>query len=219
MGVICDNAVRTLGIEKEIQKVDLSGLEVLKGKGMTFRISAWDHDDLRISSIDMSGMLGLMKMESVIITASGHDVPLFNIDFVKAANKKTMLAELYDTMISREFETDVEKGMLVKKKFDFVENYPRQSRWYDPLLLGCSLAKRDKVLDDATVGSVTRSYVTFYKEWYERSAACEPAEKLQKTRSYVDGLLSQGGASTDQFKNMFGPETTEKLFRILFGVR
>jgi len=46
----------------------------------------------------------------------------------------------------------------------------------------------------------------------------EKAEKLTITVNYTDGLIEQGGISTDVFKKELGPEETKKFFdNIFFG--
>ena len=45
------------------------------------------------------------------------------------------------------------------------------------------------------------------------------ARKKELSKEYVEGLLREGGPSTDVFKKALGEEKTAKLFReILFGI-
>ena len=44
-------------------------------------------------------------------------------------------------------------------------------------------------------------------------------QKQEKAAYYVNGLLANGGPSTDVFKKPLGDEVTAKLFRnVLFGI-
>ncbi len=217
MGKLMDSVLRKIRGEREAEKVDMGDLAVLKKSGMTFRLSAFDAGDVRVSNIDMSAMLGLMKMESVIVTASEHDVPLYNYDVVKAMGKKTVLAEFYDTCLN-DASGFSEAGMKVKKAFSSLGEYGRGERWYDAILLPCSLAKTDRALNDEKIGEIAERYTDLFLEMYGTSEACSPEEKKKKTAEYVSRLLSEGGASTDQFKKLFGDETTQKVFRKLFGI-
>ena len=46
----------------------------------------------------------------------------------------------------------------------------------------------------------------------------DEAAKREKTNAYVEGLLKNGGPSTDVFKKALGEEKTAELFRsVLFG--
>lgn len=49
---------------------------------------------------------------------------------------------------------------------------------------------------------------------------CEPEAKKEKASVYVEGLLSNGGPSTDVFNGEFGAEKTAELFRrVLLGTK
>jgi hypothetical protein len=62
----------------------------------------------------------------------------------------------------------------------------------------------------------------YFKAYVESAKISEKIEdkeaKMQKASVYVEGLLSNGGPSTDIFKQYYGEEKTAYLFRkILFG--
>ena len=61
-------------------------------------------------------------------------------------------------------------------------------------------------------------YLAAYLEDAAEADYCEPAGKKEKASVYVEGLLTNGGPSTDVFKKGIGDEKTAELFRnILFG--
>ncbi len=216
---ISDIALNVLSADKTAVSVDLADLRCLKKKGMIFTMSAWDIGDIRLSSINLNAMFGLMKMESAIVTSRDHDVPLFNADFVCVPKKKTLLVEMYDTCLGYDMKSWIEKGNAVKAEYDHFKDYPRQARWYDSQLLELSLAKRDASLDQSKIDEIVKKYFLFYKEWYQNSPECKRSEKIAKTAEYVNNLLKQGGSSTDQFRSLFGETITEKLFMTLFGIK
>ena len=47
----------------------------------------------------MNAFLGLMKMETAVLSMTGKDVPLLNLDWVRAFGKETQIVELYDTQL------------------------------------------------------------------------------------------------------------------------
>ena len=52
------------------------------------------------------------------------------------------------------------------------------------------------------------------------AAPCQADAKREKASVYVEGLLSNGGPSTDVFKKSIGEEKTAQLFReVLFGTQ
>ena len=48
----------------------------------------------------MTALLGLMKMETLVLAPTERDLPLLNLDRVRVPGKDTQIAELYDTQLS-----------------------------------------------------------------------------------------------------------------------
>lgn len=212
-----------LGKDRQLKTADPGQFSKMSKSGMTFSISAFDtakeegRGSYRVSFIDMKAMLGLMKMETVIITSDDRDVPLFSFDVINAMGKNTVLAEGYDTLVGNAPEELLEKGRKIKSLYGSLPDYPREARWYDAILLPFSLAKTGKEVRDKIAGILT-DYTGLFSEWLTAAPEVSPEEKKAATGDYVTRLLSEGGASTDQFKKLFGEEKTDGLFRFLFNV-
>ena len=209
-----------LGREYTVKERNLGEYRVLKKSGMTFRISSYDIQGLgSMSTIDMTAMLGLMQMESVILTAEEKDLPLFSMDFIKAAGKCTLLEEFYDTMLSP-IDTESQDGYrLVKARYAYLPKYETGSRWYDSIRYDFTLGATDKSLKDLKE-EITAAYFAAYRENAGRAPAVDPVLKKAKTAEYVDGLFSNGGPAVDQFKKLFGEETSREVFeRFVFSCR
>lgn len=56
-------------------------------------------------------------------------------------------------------------------------------------------------------------YLAKFLETARSAEPCEAAPKREKASVYVEGLLQNGGPSTDVFKKGIGPEKTAELFR------
>ena len=211
-----------LGKDRKLTPVDPGQFSKMSKSGMTFNISAYDTADknggsYRVSFIDMKAMLGLMKMETVIITSDDRDVPLFSFDVIKAMGKNTVLAEGYDTLVGDAPAELLEEGRKIKASYESLPDYAREARWYDAILLYFSLAKTGKEVKDKVEGIVS-DYTGLFRQWLAAAPEVSPEEKKAATGEYVSRLLSEGGASTDQFKKLFGEEKTDGLFRFLFNV-
>lgn len=67
---------------------------------------------------------------------------------------------------------------------------------------------------------MTKEYFKEYVEILKKAPACDGDAKREKASVYVEGLLSNGGPSTDVFLKHYGAEKTADLFRrILFGTQ
>jgi hypothetical protein len=79
-----------------------------------------------------------------------------------------------------------------------------------------SVTKKSKKEHSGAFDTLTKNYFKAYLSGDANS--CKIAQKCEKASVYVEGLLSNGGPSTDVFKKEFGEEKTAHLFRnILFG--
>ena len=119
-------------------KLDVGEYSEIKAPMMRFEISAYKAEGLgHVSVMSMSGMLGLMKMDTVIINPTDRDLPLFSYDRVYAAGNDTFIVELYDTMAN-----PCEMTALGKVKADAADLPPHDlgEHWYNSIKLPESLS-------------------------------------------------------------------------------
>ena len=217
-----------------MQEIILSGMNRLYGlkpivgnpyakidkSGMHFTITTYEVKGFgHLSVIDMKAMLGLMKMESVILNAETKDLPLFSGDFIKAMGKCTLLEEFYDTMIDPIPDADITVYRGVKAKYADLPLYSTEPHWYDSIRYDFTLGATDKSLNTRKEG-ITADYLAAYLKNAEHAPAADPAHKKEKTKAYVDGLLTNGGPAVNQFKKLFGEAATREIFeKYLFSCR
>ena len=84
----------------EITENDIGSDAVLKKSMMKFVTRTYDIKDYgHLCVMNMEGMLGLMKMETVILVPFDKDVPLVDFDYISAMGKETYIAEFYRYML------------------------------------------------------------------------------------------------------------------------
>lgn len=205
-------------ILKELQKKwtvseqDTSPYHTLKKSGMNFVISNYRIAGLgSMSVIDMSAMLGLMKMESFILTAEEKDLPLFSGDYIKAMGKNTLLVEFYDTMLSPLAPETAENYRRVKAAHAGYPPYETGPHWYDSIRYDFTFGAVSKSLKDDK-DAILSDYLAAYLKDAETAPACDPAVKKAKTKEYVDGLFTNGGPAVNQFKKLFGETAAREIF-------
>ena len=155
--------------------------------------------------------LGLMKMETLIINPFELDAPLLSFELI---NNKTILFECYNTLLEEDFDSSKLQAVCEKYKEYKLENTPH---WYDELLLAFIKAKMSN--NELIKQFVDESFKT-YLDVLEDSHICDPIEKKAKAKEFTDGLLENGGPSTDMFMKKFGLEKTEKFFNeAMFGTK
>ena len=103
-----------------------------KVSGMKFQIRRFEAENLgSVSVMVAKGFFGLMKMDTLIITPTAVDMPLFSYDRVHAMGNDTLIFELYDTLLG---ETDLFGVEQVKKASAFLPDHVTASscRWAFP---------------------------------------------------------------------------------------
>lgn len=202
------DAVYALGEAKETRRMKVSG--------MTFDIASYRVEGLgHVSSMIATGFFGLMKMDTLIITPTAVDMPLFSYDRVLAMGNDTLIFELYDTLLDKADLTALEK---VREDAMALPEHDLGEHWYDPIKLAVSLSKKGKKHHTPAFDVTAVAYLDAYLEACKAATSCEPTAKRQKASVYVEGLLQNGGPSTDVFKKGIGDEETAQLFRkTLFG--
>ena len=198
-----------------LSEIDAGDMKILKANGMTFSIQAFYAKGLgHVSVMRAKGFLGLMKMDTLIINPYDIDLPLYSYDRIYAAGNDTLIVELYDTLAGEYTEEHLE---AVKSAYtDLAERDPGE-HWYDSIKLTSSISKKGKKAQSRRFDELTLKHFEAYLSKCEKTS--DKDTKRQKARLYVDGLLQNGGPSTDVFKKALGDEKTEKLcHNILFGI-
>ena len=188
----------------------------MKVSGMNFDIWAFHAEGLgHVSAMTAKGFFGLMKMDTLIINPTEKDMPLFSYDRVHAMGNDTLIYELYDTILEK---ADLNRVEDVKTKYRHLPDHELGAHWYDSIKLAISLAKKGKKVNTAAFDACAMEYLEAFLADAAEADYCEPAPKKDKASVYVEGLLTNGGPSTDVFKKSLGLDKTAVLFRnILFG--
>lgn len=199
-----------------ITELDAGEYARQKISGMTFLIRRFHAEGLgSVSAMTASGFFGLMKMDTLIITPTEADMPLLSYDRVHAMGNDTLIFELYDTLLG---ETDLSALDAVKESAVSLPDHDLGQHWYDSIKLKQSLSKKGKKAHTAAFDAAAMNYLTAYLDAAKTAAPCEADAKREKASVYVEGLLTNGGPSTDVFKKGIGEEKTADLFRrVLFS--
>lgn len=194
-----------------VENEDIGKDAKLDAKGMHFLISRYSVKGVgNLCLIDMKAMLGLMKMQTVVLSVAEKDVPLLNFDTVKVLKNGTYIAEFYDTMLG-EKDDELEKACEAIKEADGdLPDYVSGKHWYDSILFPCSYAKKLKGSGDRVNESLKKYFDAFMKS-LEAADICDPATKKKRISDFANGLIDNGGPAVDQVKKLFGEELTKRL--------
>lgn len=196
--------------------IDAGDFSPVKANGMHFNIRAYKAAGLgHVSVMEASGMMGMMKMDSVIVNPTEKDLPLYSNDRVHALGNDTLILELYDTLLDK---TNLERLDAAKAELSDIPDHSLGEHWYDSLRLPETVCKK---AGKAQTERFNRFSARYLEEFLASAPAesCDPEKKAEKAAVYVNGLLEHGGPCTDTFLKAIGQEKTAQLFHtILFGV-
>jgi len=192
---------------------DVSPWQTFSGKGMKYQLQSYDWDDCAcVSYLSMRAFLGLMKMETLICTPYTKDLPIYSYDKLIAFGKRSLLLEVYDTQVE---PVDLSSMDAVKDSYKDLKDKQPKPAWYDSLRLSPSTFKEGK---EERLAQLATAMTTAYLDLFATAREVDRAVKTERNRTYVEGLISNGGPAINAVRGMIGDEAAETLFRrFLFG--
>lgn len=178
----------------------------------TYRVGGVGHYCI----LRMRAMFGLMKMETLVLSPLEKDLPLLNLDRVRAAGKETLIAEFYDTQLQ---PWPQEAFEAIKQRYvDLEEQEPKSAHAYDKLLYPCSFHKAGKGIS-ARLNEAARDCGAAFVKQLAAWPACGAEAKREKVSAFAGNLLAEGGPAVGMVTRLFGRETAERLIlHHMYGV-
>lgn len=199
-----------------LKQLDVGEWENIKAKGMKFHVQAFEAEGLgHICFMEAKGMMGMMKMDTIVITPKKVDLPLMSFDRVSAGSNRVLIAELYDTVLA---STDCKAIEEEKNKSTSLLIKEEKPHWYDNLRLPESAHYKGKKKQGAEINERALGILNAYLA-LEAKPVKDAEAKNNKSLVYINGLLENGGPATDVFKKQFGDEKTAEFFhKVFFGL-
>ncbi len=201
-----------------LEKLDIGADARLSKSGMIFETEAYKVQGLgHLCVLRMKAFLGLMKMETVVLAVKGKDLPLFNLDWVSAAGKETLIAELYDTQLQPLPAKAQGRFQALKDRDGDLPTREKKSHWYDAILYPCSYDHAGKGLSQR-FNAAALGYIKEFLAQADAAPACDAAEKGKKIRAFAETLVKEGGPAVDTMTRLFGAETAGRvILRHMYG--
>ena len=199
-----------------LKELDIGDDASLKANGMKFSVRAYKADGLgHVSVMRAKGFFGLMRMDTLIINPSEIDLPIYSYDRIFAMGNDTLIVELYDTLVGGYDPALID---AVNQRYSFLPERDPGKHWYDSIKLPQSISKKGKAAETGAFDTMTLEHFEAYLS-LPVCSSFDVSEKQRKAEYYVNGLLKNGGPSTDVFKKTLGEERTGHLFtNVLFGI-
>ena len=195
----------------EITRKDMGTDAVLKKGVMAFETETYDIRGYgHLCIMKTKAMLGLMKMETVILVPFEKDVPLIDFDYINVAGRETYLAEFYNCQLEKYPEEYIKELSKCENQYPELEEYDGGQHWYDAWKYYCSCARTARKSTNK-FAQLTRAYITTFCRQIDKIGNCDRKQKMARIREYAETLVEKGGPAVNSFKKMFGEEKTGKI--------
>lgn len=203
-----------------LRREELGADARLAKSGMAFETESYEIPELgHFCLLRMNAFFGLMKMETAVLAVTEKDVPLLNLDWVRAFGKETQIVELYDTQLEPYPEEKLAAFDAIRARDAELPDMSSAGHWYDAILYPCSYHKAGKGLTER-LAAAARDYTETFLGQLEAAPACDRAAKAEKVKAFAERLFAEGGPAVDQVTKLFGTETAKRLIlRYMYGVK
>lgn len=217
-----DAALEELNKNYKVTALDPGEYKELKlFKVVKFDVEQYDIESLGNLSV-MRVNMGAMQMATVVITPQNKNLPLLSADYMYILSNRKAYLEFYDVVKEKD---DQYMKLLhdldaVQANYKHLDDIAPSAAWYDDLLTVTAYKSGTTEADDDLINLLVDSLHVYLEHGKELPALSEEErdEKLALTRKYTDGLIKNGGVSTDVFKKQLGNEVTKEFFdNVFFG--
>jgi hypothetical protein len=188
---------------------------------MKFDVKKYDVEGIGNLSV-MKMNAGAMQMISLILNPQEKNMPLVSADFMYILSNRKAYYELYDLVETKDekYEAILDAFRNISGPYDSLEDTSSTPAWFDDLR-NATMYKKGKTSDDEALSAMLCDGLEAVLD--ASSGLPELTEEQKKaknviTKDYTDGLISNGGISTDMFKSSLGEDVTRDFFsKVLFG--
>ena len=225
-------------INKEIIEQHIKrGMDLLESKYNLEQIETGKFTTIKIQDIDynikqykINGVGNLLVMDSkdsinlqmasFVITPYYKALPLFSTDYMYMKEKRSFLIEYYDLVSQKDefYLSYINRFSSLKAEHDNLEDMILKECWYDSLKPVCTAKNTDRTTD-LEISSMFVDNLKLFIEMEDNSKPLtieERKEKWRITKDYTDGLVDNGGVSTNVFKAIMGADSTKEFFNDVF---
>ena len=198
----------------EYAKMTINGI-------MKFDVKKYDVEGIGNLSV-MTMNAGVMQMISLILNPQEKNMPLVSADFMYILTSRKAYYELYDLVETKDdkYEAILDSFRSIGGPYESLEDTSSTPAWFDSLR-NAVMYKKGKSGDDEALSEMLcdgLEAVLDASSGLPELTAEQQKKKNEITKQYTDGLISNGGISTDMFKASLGEEVTRDFFsKVLFG--
>lgn len=211
-----DTYLAVVGKYYTLTEVDCGEYKDLKLFGiMKFNVKQYDVEGVGNLAV-MTTNIGVMQMATVVLTPTERDMPLVSMDYMYMLGNRTAYLEIYDLVLEQDddYAALLTELGAVREEYSNIETVTPSEAWYDSLKTEGFYKKGTKADDEALIEMLEKGLdkVMAYGQTLPELNDEEHASKAALQKTYSDGLIDNGGISTDIFVKALGTDDTRKFF-------
>jgi len=217
------------GIDLLVSNYDLEQVET--GKFSNLQIQGIDYSIKQYKINGVGNLLVMdskdsskLQMASFVLTPYYKSLPLFSTDYIYMNEKRSFLIEYYDLVPKKDelYLDYMNRFANLKAEHNELEDMVLKECWYDSLKPVCTAKNTDRT-KDLEISSMFIDNLKLFIEMEKNSKLLTAEERKLKwkiTQDYTDGLVDNGGVSTNVFKAIMGADATKEFFnKVFFGTK
>ncbi len=200
-----------------MKAVDLGEFAAFKVKPMAMQTERWLLSGLGgITRLTAKGLMGLMTMESVVLTPIERDLPLFSWDIIYMPWAVTFLLEYRGFSVS-DFAIDYAPQKEILHALENIKDAPLGNYWQDPYnLASIRIRKKGGKSCLPAMKKALQQSLDAYCELAKTAPLLSAAQQQQKQQlvwGYVDELFINGSPTTEVFFKSMSKEKASVFYR------
>lgn len=164
-----------------------------------------------------------LQMDSFVLMPYYKNLPLFTTDYMYMGERRGFLNEIYD-LVDPERKTELYQSFIAKfaankEKYSYLPDMPLKACWYDAIRPVCTAKAPTSEHDEEIITLFLENLRTFIEMEQAMPLITDEEEyqaKWRQNKAYSDGLVDNGGVSTDVFKATLGADKTKEFFDEVF---
>ncbi|MBR3250766.1 MAG: hypothetical protein IKF80_03570 [Erysipelotrichaceae bacterium] len=204
--MMIEKIIDRIGYDYPLKEKDIAEFKTFKAGSLNNECEAYDAKNMgNIFAMASKAMLGLMKVETLVICPFDIDGPILTLD---AVNGKNIYIDLIDATLEKSYSE--KRTLAVKDKYNEFLQGDQKAKWDDKFRLRSSMIA--KFPDSRKAEECVMEMIEAYLKMLDETHVCYSGDKKKKIREYTDELLENGGPATDVFLKQLGREKTERFF-------
>lgn len=217
-----DTAIAAIREEHQLTEIPEDEYGMVKlNFAMTFDVDHYRIEDIGNLSV-MKLNMGVMQMATFVLTPDEKDIPVLSADYMFMLPIRKTYLEIYDLVINNDdtYKSYLEQFDEIKSRYAAIQDTDHSEVWYSSLITVGTYKQGNSRNDDATAEMLAENVRLMLRmaDEYPALSEEEVESKRQIVVDYSDGLIENGGISTDMFKKSLGAETSKDFFdKVFFG--